>query len=51
MRELSRSEIEAISGGLTAVPRPAPKLDLRLVLLRLLEFLTGKPTKTPIARA
>lgn len=51
MRELTRIEIDAISGGLAPAPRPAPRIDLRRALLRLIAILTGSPIKTPVARA
>jgi hypothetical protein len=42
MRELTKTEIEAISGGRMApAPRPVVRIDLRRIALRLLELITG----------
>lgn len=51
MRELSRIEIETISGGLSRATRPIARIDLRRFALRLIEILTGGPIKSPPPRA
>jgi hypothetical protein len=53
MRELTRTEIEAISGGRMApAPRPVLRIDLRRFALRLIELLTGtRIGSPPVTRA
>jgi hypothetical protein len=47
MRELTRIELEAVCGGIRVAPAPRPRIDLRRLIISLLERLFGRP-RAPI---
>jgi hypothetical protein len=49
MRDLTPLELQAICGGIQAMPAPRPRIDLRRIVLALISRILGRPAPRPRA--
>jgi len=47
MRDLTPLELQAVCGGIQAVPAPRPRIDLRAIVLAFISRILGRPGPRP----